>query len=190
VRQTTACATSDTDCAAALVGHVCQWPPFAHPTCLLLLPGRRCCRSWMRAGRGCASAPSSAWPRWRRRCSPNRWTTCATRVRGLRRAGWKETAGCGQAALRQGRKQLWWQAGCLAGQGSCRAWSVCGQGDCPAVALYCMRAPRAQRNCHALMPISRAPAVFTRLEGKGLKPDTARTYIQAVGGIRCVPAGQ
>ncbi|PRW59351.1 cullin-associated NEDD8-dissociated 1 isoform B [Chlorella sorokiniana] len=25
--------------------------------------------------------------------------------------------------------------------------------------------------------------VFTRLEGKGLKPDTARTYIQAVGGI-------
>jgi cullin-associated NEDD8-dissociated protein 1 len=33
--------------------------------------------------------------------------------------------------------------------------------------------------------------VFTRLEGKGLKPDTARTYIQAVGGIRCGrPAGE
>ena len=40
--------------------------------------------------------------------------------------------------------------------------------------------------CSAKLPLP--TAVFSRLEGKGLKPDTARTYIQAVGGIRCAGA--
>ena len=39
----------------------------------------------------------------------------------------------------------------------------------------------------ALPPLPSPAAVFARLESKGLKQDTARTYIQAVGAIRLAP---